>query len=276
MCREVRDLRADEIDVRVQSIKMDFNSNCKGAVLLLYKNARVDMDILDETFGRMNWQRHHEFKDGKLYCTVSVWDDEKKQWISREDVGTESNTEAEKGQASDSFKRANVNFGVGRELYTAPFTYIKASDFESIPKKKQDGTIIGYSTNDTFSVAEIEIKNKIITGLAIRNDKSKQIVFTFGNVSQNKQQNKSESKTPKQQHQENANEPKTSPQKPQITYEQALEVVYEGRTLKEIYKAERNYVSTVYELGSEEIKEAITVIEAYLAQFKAKKNESKA
>ena len=90
MCRN---LKASEIEVRVQSQKAN------GLILLLYKNARVDMDILDEKFGKLGWQRKHEFKDGKLYCTVSVWDKEKGQWISREDVGTESNTEAEKEQA---------------------------------------------------------------------------------------------------------------------------------------------------------------------------------
>ena len=179
MCR---DLRADEIDVRVQSIKTDKSGNCKGAVLLLYKNARVDMDILDETFGKLNWQRKHEFKDGKLYCTVSVWDAEKKQWISREDVGTESNTEAEKGQASDSFKRANVNFGIGRELYTSPFIYIKAEDFNYYDTGRKSGNLPIYASNDKFSVAEIEVKNKVIVGLTIRNDKSKAIVFTYGTI----------------------------------------------------------------------------------------------
>ncbi len=258
MCR---DLRADEIDVRVQSIKTDKSGNCKGAVLLLYKNARVDMDILDETFGKLNWQRKHEFKDGKLYCTVSVWDAEKKQWISREDVGTESNTEAEKGQASDSFKRANVNFGIGRELYTAPFIYVKAEDFNYYDTGRKSGNLPIYASNDNFSVAEIEVKNKVIVGLTIRNDKSKAIVFTYGTVNS---QNSSEKEKGKQTHKENANEPKKAvvePQKPTMTYEQALEVVHEGRTLKEIYKTERQYIPYVFETGTNEVKQAIAIIE---------------
>lgn len=99
-----RDLRADEIDVRVAQAKDT------GVSLLLYKDARCDMTILDETVGSMNWQRHHSRDNAN--CTVSLWDKEKEQWISKEDTGTESNTEAEKGLASDSFKRACFNWGM--------------------------------------------------------------------------------------------------------------------------------------------------------------------
>lgn len=116
---EFRTLRADEIECRVQ------NSNPeKGVSLLIYKDARCDMTILDETFGAMNWMRSHTRDNAN--CIVSIWDAEKQQWISKEDTGTESNTEAEKGLASDSFKRACVNWGIGRELYTSPFIFIPA------------------------------------------------------------------------------------------------------------------------------------------------------
>lgn len=101
-----RELKANEIDVRVQSVTE------KGCILLLYKNARIDMELLDETVGPMNWTREHQIIGDRLYCTVSIWDKEKQQWISKQDVGTESNTEKEKGQASDSFKRACVNLGM--------------------------------------------------------------------------------------------------------------------------------------------------------------------
>ena len=112
MLKEFRTLTADEIEVRVGSVS-------KGkASLLLYKDARCDMAILDETVGPLNWQRHHSRDNAN--CIVSIWDDEKKQWIEKEDTGTESNTEREKGLASDSFKRACVNLGIGRELYTSP------------------------------------------------------------------------------------------------------------------------------------------------------------
>lgn len=113
-------LKAEDIECRIQKITKE------GAVLLLYKTARVDMRILDEVYGEMNWQRHHEVVNGNLFCTISVWDSEKSQWVSKQDVGTESNAEAEKGQASDAFKRAGFAWGIGRELYDAPFIFIHA------------------------------------------------------------------------------------------------------------------------------------------------------
>lgn len=118
MPKEIRKLHADEIDARISQIIE--TKAWSGVSLLLYKDARVDQRILDETFGPMGWQRSHQTIEGNLYCTVSVWDDQNKQWVSKQDVGTESYTEAEKGQASDSFKRACFNWGIGRELYTAP------------------------------------------------------------------------------------------------------------------------------------------------------------
>lgn len=113
-------LKAEDIECRIQKITNE------GAVLLLYKTARVDMRILDEVYGEMNWQRYHEVINGNLFCTISVWDSEKSQWVSKQDVGTESNAEAEKGQASDAFKRAGFAWGIGRELYDAPFIFVKA------------------------------------------------------------------------------------------------------------------------------------------------------
>ena len=170
--KTIRDLRADEIELRVQQIKAN------GLSLLFYKDARCDMAILDETFGPMNWQRHHEFKNGKLYCAVSVWDEDKKQWITKEDVGTESNTEADKGQASDSFKRACVNIGTGRELYTAPFTWIRAEDCNIKESKDHNGKPV-YKCNDKFQVEKIVIVNKEITAVAIRNVTTGKRVFVW-------------------------------------------------------------------------------------------------
>lgn len=146
---EFRKLKAHEIECRVGM------SRPNGYTLLLYKDARVDMSILDEVFGWDGWQREHEFKDGKLYCTVSVWSDRLKQWIKKEDVGTESNTEKEKGQASDSFKRACFNLGIGRELYTAPFIWVKGD-----PKKdKWEVTNIEYNENGEISVLDLKSNN---------------------------------------------------------------------------------------------------------------------
>ena len=162
-----RDLKADEIDCRVASISE------KGLTLLLYKDARCDMNILDETVGAYNWQRSHNRDNAN--CIVSIWDEDKKQWISKEDTGTESNTEAAKGLASDSFKRACFNWGIGRELYTAPFIWVSASDCKIT--KRNDGKFACY---DKFSVNSITIKEKKIVALSITNENTKNVVFTLG------------------------------------------------------------------------------------------------
>ena len=159
-------LRAEEISVRAQSV-VDAKSGV-GAVLLLYKDARADMQILDETFGISGWQRKHDVVNGNLFCSVSVWDEEKAQWIEKQDVGTESDAEAEKGQASDAFKRACVNFGIGRELYTGPFIWVSLRDGETYNDKgklKLSKSVkfsvgkIEYDGNDKISVLEIIDKN---------------------------------------------------------------------------------------------------------------------
>lgn len=155
---KIRLLRPDEIECRIGTISE------KGLSLLLYKDARADMKILDEVFRIMGWQRKHETIGGNLYCTVSVWDEEKKQWISKMDVGTESYTEKEKGQASDSFKRACVSLGIGRELYTAPFIWVPASKADI--RKKGDK----YGTYDKFYVRDISYnERREIAGLSILN-----------------------------------------------------------------------------------------------------------
>lgn len=116
-------LGIDQIDFRVQSIN-------KGgyATILAYKDARVDMQRLDEVVGPLNWKREHTRDNHN--CIVSIWDDEKSQWVSKEDTGTESYTEAQKGLASDSFKRACFNWGIGRELYDYPQIQVKLDDDE--------------------------------------------------------------------------------------------------------------------------------------------------
>lgn len=116
-------LPIQSIDFRVQSIN-------KGgyATILAYKDARIDMQRLDEVCGALNWKREHTRDNHN--CIVSIWNEETKQWISKEDTGTESNTEKEKGLASDSFKRACFNWGIGRELYDYPVIQIKLNDNE--------------------------------------------------------------------------------------------------------------------------------------------------
>lgn len=162
-----RDLYASEIECRVAQAKDT------GVSLLLYKDARCDQTILDETVGPMGWQRHHSRDNAN--CTVSLWDASKEQWISKEDTGTESNTEKEKGLASDSFKRACFNWGIGRELYTAPFIWINAKDCNSLDRNERGK----WQCNDKFAVERIKIENKKIVGLSIVNMKSGQRVFTW-------------------------------------------------------------------------------------------------
>lgn len=118
-------LSIEEIDFRVQSI-----NNGGYATILAYKDARVDMNRLDEAFGPLGWKRSHRSIDGNLYCCIEVWSQYRKQWVSKEDVGVESMAEKEKGQASDSFKRAGFNWGIGRDLYDFPVIQVKLLDNE--------------------------------------------------------------------------------------------------------------------------------------------------
>lgn len=263
MCRA---LKASEIDVRLQS------QTDKGIILLLYKNARVDMDILDEEYGKLGWQRTHTFKDGKLYCTVSVWDKEKQMWISREDVGTESNTEAEKGQASDSFKRANVNFGIGRELYTSPFIWVPAGNYSVNAKGK---------TTDKFSVEGIDIKDKQIIGLSIKNDNTGKVVFTYGTL---KDPRTAAPKPPKQAPTKTENEPKTVENEPKMTVEEASkfkidhETIHTGELLGDVWKHDFASIPNLYETGSTDLRWAIDTLNKAIKQSKAnekRKRENK-
>lgn len=165
---DIRLLRADEIECRVQTVKED------GCSVLLYKDARCDMKILDEVFGPLGWEREHQVINGNLFCTVRVWDKEKNMWISKQDVGTESMTEKEKGQASDSFKRACFNLGIGRELYTSPFVWINLDKSETY---KQKNGKLGVKTR--FKVSEIGYnEKKEVNSLKIKDNKGK-MRFTF-------------------------------------------------------------------------------------------------
>lgn len=166
-----RMLDADEIDARVAIVKED------GVSLLLYKDARVDQNILDETVGAERWQRSHQLIGNNLYCTVSIYIPEMDAWVEKQDVGTESYTEKEKGQASDSFKRACFNWGIGRELYTAPFIWVKKGN---VNIRSKDGR---NTTNDSFKVKKIGYDEKgNINQLVIYNTKLNRVAYTFGNV----------------------------------------------------------------------------------------------
>jgi len=179
--KEIRKLKANEIETRPQQIIQ----RSKGAIMLLYKDARADMKILDETFGPMNWQREHKLINGSLFCQVSVWDDEKEQWVTKEDVGTESRTEKEKGQASDSFKRACTNVGIGRELYTSPFIWINLNDNEIDNKGRLKSKV-------KFSVKQIEYnKDDEISQLVIEDQDGNERFKMNGYIQQPKNNNSS-------------------------------------------------------------------------------------
>ena len=201
----IRLLKADEIECRVSVI------NEKGLSLLLYKDARVDQRILDETFGAFGWKRSHQCIDGNLYCTVEVLNKESGEWIAKQDVGTMGYTEKEKSQASDSFKRACFNWGIGRELYSAPFIWIPAGKAviqmkEDYDKKKR------YSCNDRFRVDSIAYNDsREVSGLVIKNDKG-QIVYEMKAKTENKSQ-KENTKSGKNKSQQRESQKKEEAQK---------------------------------------------------------------
>ena len=165
--KEFRKLRADEIECRIGMIKPT------GLTLLLYKDARCDMNILDETVGPENWYRDHKELKGNMYCGVGIYDKESDRIIYKWDCGSESNTEAEKGEASDSFKRACVNWGIGRELYSSPFIWIGKDkcNIEPVSGSK-------YKCTDKFKVKKITYNKKgEIDGLCINNEATGKNVF---------------------------------------------------------------------------------------------------
>jgi len=120
-----RPLDISNVDFRVQSI-----NNGGYATVLAYKDARVDMNRLDEVLTPAGWQRDYKLIDGKLFCGVGIFNEKTNQWIWKWDVGTESMTEAAKGEASDAFKRACFNLGIGRELYDYPVISVKLREDE--------------------------------------------------------------------------------------------------------------------------------------------------
>ena len=146
-----RNLNADEIEVRVGNIAKDKS----WISLLLYQNSRVAMDLLDEVVGKLNWKREH-LRDNKN-CTIYIWDKEKTEWVGKEDTGVESFADKEKGLASDSFKRAAVNWGIGRSLYSAPAIFLYGNA-EQLKVNKYSVKEIEYDTTDKISKLIIQDK----------------------------------------------------------------------------------------------------------------------
>ena len=173
-----RDLRADEVDVRVATV------TDSGVSLLLYKDARCDMNILDETVGINGWQRDHKELKNNIYCGVAIYDEVKGMWVTKWDCGAESYTEKEKGEASDSFKRACFNWGIGRELYTAPFIWIpnkivkndKGEEKKLVDIKEDKGK---FKTKDRFIVFDMDVVDKQIVSLGIGNETQRSIAYTW-------------------------------------------------------------------------------------------------
>lgn len=169
---QFRTLNADEIECRVGT------TTDKGVSLLMYKDARVDMRLLDEVVGCMNWKREHELINGNLFCTVSIKDLESGEWVSKQDVGVESNTEKEKGQASDAFKRACFNWGIGRELYTCPFVWINLDE-----KEWRNGTNGRKQPKTKFTVKDIRYTDGKVSYLCIV-DETDRVRYKYGEMNE--------------------------------------------------------------------------------------------
>ena len=192
-----RTIRAEEIDLRVGSTKkekyLDKNGKEKekviGFSLLLFKDARVDANILDSTIGIENWQCKYYQVKNTMVCSVGIninYDDETKEplWIWKDDGGDDDyQTEKIKAELSDSFKRACFRFSIGRELYDSPFIWIEVT---------ADNTPFSH-----YSVKEIEYDSKKhIIKLVIINEKTKQVVYSFGNNVKVAQTSQKEPKKP--------------------------------------------------------------------------------
>ena len=173
---EFRSLRPDEVECRVQSVKQN------GCSLLLYKDARCDMRILDETVGPENWQKEFYECKGTLFCrvgirvrrTFSTKVEPYDEWVWKSDAGEPSNASAQKGEASDSFKRACVNWNIGRELYTSPFIWLPES---ACRIQNARGKYVCY---DRFSVADMSVRDGKIAYLKIVNDSTRRVCYEWG------------------------------------------------------------------------------------------------
>jgi hypothetical protein len=169
-----RPLTAGEVECRVAQAGK--SGNGAWASILIYKDARVDQKLLDEVVGPMNWKDSYEFINGSLYCTISIWDREKEDWISKQNVGTESNTEKEKGQASDAFKRAGFNWGIGRELYTSPKIFITLNQNEFT---ERDGKVKCLAN---FYVTELGVNSDRVIDRLVIVDRNKAVRFSYGDA----------------------------------------------------------------------------------------------
>lgn len=171
-----RALRAEEIECRVSTV----SKVGKGVSLLLYKDARCDANILDETVGPEGWQCRFYEQKGTLFCSVGILMTDRPdgicEWVWKDDAGSPSNMEAVKGEASDAFKRACFKWGIGRELYTAPFIWVPSGKVAIF----QDDRKV-WTTHDRFKVAKVQTSDdgRRITGVRIVNEKSGEVAFSW-------------------------------------------------------------------------------------------------
>ena len=164
-----RDLKPEEIEVRIGSVIKDRNGNPKSFQLLLYKTSRTDMAILDETFGTFGWRNHFYQVKNTMVCSIEVYDEESKQWINKDNGGDDDFTvEQVKAELSDSLKRAGSTLGIGRKLYTASKIYMVVDITEN------------NTTKPYFQVKENEYDDTSITKLVVINKKTKEEVITYG------------------------------------------------------------------------------------------------
>lgn len=170
--RMFRLLKPEEIECRISEIGKDGS----WLTLLLYKTARTDASLLDEVVGPYSWANDYRVIDGKMYCGIGIRCNERDEWVWKWNVGTESNTEAEKGEASDALKRAGFVWGIGTELYSSPRIYIRRDACEI--KKRNDGKFVCY---DRFAVQHIAYDaSQRISALEIVNQKTGRIAFKMG------------------------------------------------------------------------------------------------
>lgn len=185
-------LTMNQIDFRVQSINTG-----RYVTILAYKDARVDMQRLDDVVGPLGWKRRH-IRDNHN-CIVSIFNPETNEWVSKEDTGKESNAEAEKGLASDSFKRACFNWGIGRELYDYPLISFQLSEEETV-KTTTGGFRPSWKLNlkDWKWYAEWDEDGKV-SYLGCR-DTNDQVRFTWGeSKAQKEKREKAEAKKAKEE-----------------------------------------------------------------------------
>ena len=243
---EIRLLSKEDIEVRVAQTLA--GNNKVRVNLLLYKNARVDMKIMDELFTPMGWKRTHKLIGDRLYCCVEVYNPETKEWICKEDVGVESNTEAEKGQASDSFKRACVNWGIGRELYTAPKISVELKDGEYT--RGQDGKIKVWATFSVKSIGYDPVA-RTITSLEIQ-DRFGNVRFSMGGSVQQSQSEPSQAVKARRAAKANSPAPAAYQPMSEEMYWKIVAAYAQGKTTKTGGDYKQTWIATTH-AGVEQI-----------------------